>query len=346
MKVLVLLLLLLPLLGMPASALELTAPEVPSAGAELMPEDTSSFSDALWTLVRRALAALRPDLREASHISASILCTGLVLSLLQGFSGGSGGMLTAAGVLAAAGTFLGSTRSLMTLAVSTVRELEEYGRLLLPVMTAAMAAQGGTAASAALYAGTALFDLVLSRLISSLLVPAVWLFLALSVSAAAGGGAPLKKLRDLILQAVSRTLKILLSVYTAYMSLTGVISGTTDAAMLKATKLTVSTVVPVVGSILSDASETVLVSAALVKNAAGVYGILALLALFLSPFLTIAVHCLLLKLTAALCSLLGCRGITELTGDFSSAMGLMLAMTGSMCLLQLISTVCFLKGFS
>ena len=38
------------------------------------------------------------------------------------------------------------------------------------------------------------------------------------------------------------------------------------------------------------------------------------------------------------------RELTELIGDFSTAMGLLLAMTGSECLLLLISTVCFLKG--
>ena len=120
--------------------------------------------------------------------------------------------------------------------------------------------------------------------------------------------------------------------------------GTTDAAALKATKVTISSVVPVVGGILSDASEAVLVSAGLMKNAAGIYGILAVLAVFLSPFLKIGVHYLILKLTAAVCGIFGEKGLTELIGDFSTAMGLLLAMTGSECLLLLISTVCFLKG--
>ena len=128
------------------------------------------------------------------------------------------------------------------------------------------------------------------------------------------------------------------------MSITGVVSGTTDAAALKAAKMTISSVVPVVGGILSDASESVLVSAGLMKNAAGIYGILAILAVFLEPFLRIGAHYLILKLTAALCGVFGSKQMTELIGDFSSAMGLLLAMTGATCLLLLISTVCFMKG--
>ena len=344
MRKFLLLLVLFAYLTVPASALELTAPEVPEAGAAIMPDNTASFADGLTELLKKALAALRPDLEEATRVSSAVVCTGLILAVLQGISGTVKRAATAAGTFAAASMLLTSTNSLIQLASATIQELGEYGKLLLPVMTAAMAAQGGAVTSTALYAGTAAFDLILSTLISRCLLPMVYLFLALSVSAAAAGEDLLKKFRDLIRQLVSWILKTLLTVFTTYMSITGVISGTTDAVALKAAKVTISTVVPVVGGILSDASETVLVSAALVKNAAGIYGILAVLAVFLLPFLTIGVHYLLMKLTAAICSLLGCARLTDLIGDFSTAMGLMLAMTGSQCLLQLISTICFLKG--
>ena len=85
-------------------------------------------------------------------------------------------------------------------------------------------------------------------------------------------------------------------------------------------------------------------SAGVVKNAAGIYGIFAVLALFAEPFLRIGVHYLILKFTAAICGIFGSKRITELIGDFTSVMGLLLAMTGTVCLLILISTVCFLRG--
>ena len=115
-------------------------------------------------------------------------------------------------------------------------------------------------------------------------------------------------------------------------------------AALKAAKLTISGVVPVVGGILSDASEAVLVSAGVVKNAVGVYGLVAVAAIAMGPFLRIGVQYLLLKLTAAVCGVFGNKRTAELVGDFSTAMGILLAMTGAVCLLLLISMVCFMKG--
>ena len=331
-------------LAIPASAAELTAPTVPQSGREVMPEKTDSFGDGLLKLLENALGQLQPDLKEASRVSLGVVAAVMMVSLLQSFSGSVKTAAEFAGTTAIAAGLLLSANSLIRLAAETITEISEYGKLLLPVMTAAMAAQGGVSSSAALYTGTALFDAVLSSLISRLLVPMVYLFLALAVANSAMGEDLLKQMRDVAKGLISWCLKILLTVFTTYIAITGVVSGTTDAAALKATKVTISSVVPVVGGILSDASEAVLVSAGLMKNAAGIYGILAVLAVFLSPFLKIGVQYLILKLTAALCALFGAKRLTELIFDFSTAMGLLLAMTGSECLLLLISTVCFLKG--
>lgn len=328
----------------PASALEIEAPEVPQSGAEWMPEDTSSFADALVDLLQKVILKIRPDLAEASKVSLTLLAAVMIVSVLTSFSGSVKAAADLCGTVMIVGTLLMSANSLIRLGGDTVTELSEYGKLLLPVMTAAVAAQGGSTTSAVLYTGTAVFDMILSSLISKVLVPMVYLYLALSAANGALGEDLLKKMRDIIKWFISWLLKTLLTVYTTYMSITGVVSGTTDAAALKAAKVTISSVVPVVGGILSDASEAVLVSAGVMKNAAGVYGILAVLSLFLEPFLRIGAHYLLLKVTAALCGLFGVKRMTDLIEDFSSAMGLLLAMTGSACLFQLISTICFMKG--
>lgn len=331
-------------LARPAAALEITAPEVPDSGAALMPDQTHSFGDGLLELLQKAVNRLRPDLKEAVRVSISILAAVMIVSILHSFSGITKASAELSGAILIGTVLLYNANSMVRLGTETVHELSDYGKLLYPVMAAAMAAQGGVTSSASLYAGTAVFDAVLSSFISKLLVPMVYFFLALAVANSALGEELLKSLRDMIKNVMSWCLKTVLMVFTTYMSITGVVSGTTDAAALKATKVTISSVVPVVGGILSDASEAVLVSAGVMKNAAGIYGILAVLAIFLEPFLRIGTHYLLLKATAAIAAVFGPKRMTGLIEDYSAAMGLLLAMTGAVCLLLLISTVCFMKG--
>ena len=139
-------------------------------------------------------------------------------------------------------------------------------------------------------------------------------------------------------------MKILLYVFTGYIGITGVVSGAADAATLKAAKLTISGMIPVVGGILSDASEAVLVGAGVMKSAVGVYGVLTVIAIWITPFFQIGIRYLLLKLTSAISQLFAGKEISDLIGAFSEAMGLLLAMTGGISLMLLISTVCFMKG--
>lgn len=344
MRFLISLILLFAVVPLPAAALELQAPEVPRSAEEIMPEETDSFGTGLLELIQNGLKKIRPDLVDAAQISISIVAGVMLVSLTKAIAGCASNAADLAGTVMVAAPLLTNVNALIRLGADTVTELSNYGKLLFPVMTTALAAQGGGATSAVLYTGTAAFDMILSSLISQFLVPLVYIFLALSLANGALGEEILKKMRDFVKWFATWCLKTVITVFTTYMSITGVVSGTTDAAALKAAKVTISSVVPVVGGILSDASEAVLVGAGLMKNAAGIYGILAILAVFLEPFLTIGTHYLVIKFTAAICGLFGTKRMSDLIEDFSAAMGLLLAMTGAVCLLLLISTVCFLKG--
>lgn len=342
----ILLLLLLPLVASPVWAAEIEAPTAPEAAQPFMPRNTGAFSDGLWELIGRVLDTGDLGLAEASEIAVRIIGAVMVLSVLSVWKKEDDMLLNLCGAAAVAGVMFSGTNSMILLARDTVESMSAYGKLLLPVMTAALAAEGGFTASTGLYMGTAFFDALLGTLLTAFFVPMIYCFLALSTAWCVCREELLQRIRDLLKTTIAWLLKILLTVYTSYMGITGVVSGTTDTALLKATKVTISGMVPVVGGVLSDASEAVLVGTGVMKNAAGIYGIFAILALFLAPFLRIAIPYLVLKLTAALCCVFGKRGITELIDDFASAMGMLLAITGSMCLLLLISTVCFMKGVS
>lgn len=331
------------LLAVPVQAAELTAPPAPRDAQSLMPE-SKDFGTGLMEILDTAIQKLLPQLAEAARISASVIAISLSASLIQTASDDLQNLSELAGSLCICAAILFSANSMIQLAGDTITAICEYGRLLLPVMTASLAAQGGITSSTALYAGTAAFTALLETLLLRVMLPMAHLFLGICSAAAMTGEGMLKNFRDMIKTFFSWSLKTLLTVFTTYMAITGAVSGTTDAAALKATKVTIASVVPVVGGILSDASEAVLISAGLAKNAAGIYGIFAVLAVFLTPFLKIGTHYLMLKATSCLCGIWAPKRLSDLTADLSTAMGMLLGMTGACCLLQLISTVCFLKG--
>lgn len=344
MRKFIILTLLVFFIALPVSAEEFTAPKLPDAAQDLMPVETESFAEGLWEILKKALPVIEPAVMQGCRLCISVICIVILVAMLKGFAEGISEVLTLASVIAIGGVLLNTTGSMIRLGTDTVKELSEYGKLLLPVMTGALAAQGGAASSAALYTGTVVFDTVLSSTLAAVLIPLTYILLALSIAAAAIQQESIKKIADFIKWLMSWFLKAVLYIFTGYMTITGVVSGAADATAVKAAKITISGMVPVVGGILSDASEAVVVSAGVVKNAAGVYGLLAVAAIWISPFLQIGTQYLLLKATAAVCGVFDVKACTQVISGFSAAMGLMLAAVGAVCLLHLVSTVCFMRG--
>ena len=101
--------------------------------------------------------------------------------------------------------------------------------------------------------------------------------------------------------------------------------------------------VPVVGSMISDASETVLVSAGILRSSAGVFGMLVVVAICLLPLIRLGVQHILLKLTAALSSTVGEKPLVDLIESVSDVMGFLMGMTGASGFMLLISCVCSIK---
>ena len=102
--------------------------------------------------------------------------------------------------------------------------------------------------------------------------------------------------------------------------------------------------IPVVGGIISDASEAILVSASVLKNSIGIYGMYAFFAICIGPVLKILVHSVVLKIAGSLAGMFSLPEHLGIIDDFSQAMSLLLAATGANCLLLLISTVSFIQG--
>lgn len=331
---------------MDTSAVEIEAPYVPYSAEEYMPENTTSFSKAIFELIKNVINKLFPVYKEASETLVLLVAIILVLSLAQLLSESGDSVSEFAGCCAISYILLSSSNAMVHIATDTIRQISDYGMLLIPVLTAALAAQGGVSSSTALYAGTAVSNHVLCRVISAVFVPLVYIFLALAIVGNATGEEMLNRISLQVKRFVCWTLKLFVTIFTTYMSMTGVVSGTTDAVALKATKNVISSAVPIIGGVLSESSEAILVSAEVAKNAAGIYGILAILALFLSPFLEIGVYYVTIKLASGICAFGTTKKVSALIDDFSGAMGMLLAMCGSVCIFFLVSTICFMKGMN
>lgn len=346
MRRLLILLVLIVLVAPPVSAFEYTAPEVTGEARKYMPEKVDSFSKGLWEIIKDVFADTQPELLEAAGVCVCILGATIIASMVKQLPGGLTAPTDMVTVCIISIIVIRSSNSMIQLGIQTVEEINAYGKLLLPVMTAALAAQGGVSTSAAVYTGATVFIGIVTSIIVKLLIPLCYIYICLSIASCAFVSELLDNLLKSLKWLMTWTLKISVYLFTGYITVTGVVSGSVDSSAIKATKLVFSGILPVVGSIMSDASETVLVSASVMKNAAGVYGILAVFSILFAPFVKIGMHYLLLKITAGFADIFCSGRSVKIIREFTTVLGFVLGIIGTVSIMMLISTVCFMKGVS
>jgi stage III sporulation protein AE len=268
----------------------------------------------------------------------------ILVTMVDAFPGSENKAVHLASTVLIGIILLQPSNAFIKLGVDTVRQLTEYGKLLFPVLSGALAAQGATGTSAGLYALTVAFDSILSSLIANLLVPILYIYLAFAMIGAISDEKIIHKIKGSLTWCCTWGLKLILYAFLGIMSVTRIVSGATDAAAVKTVKIAISGAVPMVGSIIADASESILLSVSIMKNSAGIYGMLTVLTMFASPFLRIGIQYILMNILHWVAQLLTDHKIGKLIEDFSTVLGLLLAMIASQTVFSLISTVCFMKG--
>ena len=320
---------------------------LPSAAGALLGDISPTESGSLGEGVGRILASVTEEtdgiLKQGLVLCFEILAVVMLSALLREFSGENRAMVLAA-TLAVGMIAVGQISGFFVEAVETVDEMTTFSGFLFTTMATATAAAGNVGRAGTLYGITLAVCTGLGSLLEALVLPAISSYVALIIGDSALGDGRLKMASDTLKQLLTNFLKAGVIGFTAYLSLSGVVSGSADSAAVKAAKLTISTVVPVVGSLISDASETLLVSAGLIRSSIGLFGLLGVLAVSILPFLETGISYLLLKATAAVTGILGEKQLSGLVGGLADAMGLLAAVTGVCALVLMIGCVCFMGG--
>ena len=303
---------------------------------------TEGFTGGIASLLEKVSGQVGTILRQRVRGAASVLLVVILCAAVEGFRMGSDSGKTAlflpmVGALSVTLLTAGSLDSLIGLGAETIGELDTFSKALLPTLAAAMAASGQVSTAAFQQVTTVFLVNLLIDLIDRLLMPLVYLYIGVLTASACLPEGRLTALADGLKKVVTWLLTTALLSFTVYLSIARVIAGSADGAAVKVAKAAVSGVVPVVGSIIAEASETVLAGAGMLKNTIGVFGMLAILASCAYPFLQLGIQYLLYKLTAFLAAAVGTPGLCKLIDGLGGAFGLVLGMTGSCAILLLVS---------
>ncbi len=306
----------------------------------------SSFSRLFENAADEGKSALRSAFAGLAGVAVVVITAAAARGISEAAGGGCDGLIDMAGALGCAAVLLRDFTNVLTLCRDTIGHISVFSGTLQPVLATVLCMGGGAATATVLQVSTMfVFDMVI-RLVNGLLLPGGCAYLAVISVDAATGGEMLRGIGDGIKGLTSGVLKLILTLFTAYLAIAGGVSASVDNITLKTAKFAVSGAVPVVGGVISDATETMLSGAAVLRGSIGVFGMLCVTAICIVPFLRAGASYLCYKAGAAVLSPLCSGNLRRLLEGVGTGFGLLLGMLGACCMilyLELVYVVAMVK---
>lgn len=324
-----------------------SALDVPREAEQGIPPELIESAELHDSLLTGGAAYLGDLLRSSlSDIVRSGTRSAVLLMLLALFCGALDGLGSGAGetgvrfvpyfgVVGAALISAGDLSSLIGMGAQAVEDLGALTKLLLPTVAASIAAGGFVGTASVWQVGTLMASDLLGSVIRGLLLPLVYCYIALAAAGALLPKSHLDCLADAIKKLISWGICSAMIIYTAYLTISNVLAGSADRLAVKAGGVLISNAIPIVGGILSEATEAVLSGAGALRGVIGTLGIFAVLSLCLVPLLRLGIQFLFYQAAAFLSAMSGIEPLQKFIERLSGAFSLVIALTASCAFLLL-----------
>lgn len=321
---------------------------VPSSAEKLLQNvdtaDPPGIDAGLGSIAKNGLEQLPNIFRDLLAVLSKILAVAVVCSVVASLNEVAKSPVlskacTAAGAAAIFILSANNTDILMGLGRQTINDMDTFSKIYLPVYTAAAAAAGNPAAAIAKQGAAILFSNVLITVIDNIFLPLTMLYAVMRTIGTAVDNKGLSKMAGFIKTIVTVSLKISLTLFFAYISISGAIGSASDSLLKRSVRLTVSSTVPVIGGVVTEAADAIFAGAAMIRNTVGTAGLFILIATAFIPCLKIGLHYLGYKLVAALISFMQPEGLGDVVDSFSEVMGMIFGMAFAITVLLAISII-------
>lgn len=191
------------------------------------------------------------------------------------------------------------------LITTTITRMHDFIIALLPLLLSLMAMLGGVISASFFHPLIVTFLYFIVLLVDKFILVLIFLSLILHLVSQMNRKFQLTKLADLLRQVGLTLLIISLTIFLTVLSTQGAISAVQDGLGIKTAKFVTNNFVPVVGRMLSEATDTIFATTQVLKNGLGIFGLIFILLIVSLPIVKVAIVGSFFKLAAAIIQPIG-----------------------------------------
>jgi stage III sporulation protein AE len=214
---------------------------------------------------------------------------------------------------------------LLSKTASAVAAVGDFMLAFLPVYVGILLSVGRTLTAGG--AGSLVFGAaqVISYLSKTVILPFISMFLGMSLCAAPGG-LHLDGFTSSLKKGAMWLLGLATTLFTALLSITGIINGAGDSMAQRTTRFFIGNMVPVIGGALCETLSTVQGCFSLLKTGSGMFGIVAVLAFLLPVLIEILLWRGVLMMVTAVSETCEMQEISRLLRSVGDGVGILLSL--------------------
>jgi len=283
-------------------------------------------------------------LQEAKN-SVGLLLSLLAIAFLTGFvhaiaGGRENGVQEVTGFVSrcfALTVVLTTVLSAVTTVLTAMDALVRFMQLALPVLLGLLTAVGGVVTAGVFQPAMALLCGAVSGAMRSVVVPLALLGGLIDLLGALSDRIRMGELAGLMRRLAKWIIGAASSFYIGTTAVRGMTAATYDGITLRTAKYAASSLVPMVGGMVSGTMDTMLGCAALVKNAAGLTAMLLALSVVLVPLLRLIARMFLLRFAAALAEPIAGKKLPAMLGSAADMLSFLFAATAAIALMFMVT---------
>lgn len=213
-----------------------------------------------------------------------------------------------------------------------------------PLVGSAAVASGNFAVYSAMHPLITACGVLSANIIKSIGVPSLVISLSLSAVGNISENFSLSEAGKTIRSASLWLICGLLTLFSAAVAICGISAPGINSVAIKSAKFIVRSAVPVLGGLLSDSTEVVMMGGMMLKNAVGTAAVICIFAMLLYPLIKVVAVVFSYRITASLISPLCDRRITSLLNDIAGVLSCMGAFAVAECVVAVVSVVSLLSA--
>lgn len=278
--------------------------------------DAKTCIEVLWHLIKE-------NLTEPLGAAVTILCFTVLSAFLSGFSGNrlfsDSSVYSTAASLVIAVIISVQCADTIAVACTTIEVCSDFIYAFFPVFMVIITVSGGALTSVS--TNTLLLSLAqgLNFLASNIFVPLINCFLALSICS----GIRSELNIDGALRVIKRVLIGIISfsagAFVAVLSIKTAVASRADALGLRSLRFAINSVVPVIGSAISEGLLSIQSYSSLIKSSVGIVGIIGVAALFLPALINVVGWRISISISLAVSEIFDDKSVSKMLRAFSDA---------------------------